>query len=88
MTANKHLQELGQNIRRIRKLANFSQESVALNAGLDRSYYGRIERGEVNVSVINLVKIAETLHTTIASLFGNIPQQQINLSDKSRGRSR
>ncbi len=87
MSANIHLQELGQNIRRIRQLANFSQESVALDAGLDRSYYGRIERGEVNVSVINLVKIAKTLQTSIASLFGNIPHQQTNLSDKSRGRS-
>ncbi len=61
-------------MREARKLLKISQESVALNAGLDRSYYGRIERGEVNVSAINLIKIAESLQTTAASFFGKIPQ--------------
>lgn len=73
MSQNKHLLQIGQNMRGTRKLLKISQESVALNAGLDRSYYGRIERGEVNVSAINLIKIAESLQTTVASFFGKIP---------------
>ncbi len=67
------LEILGENIRNARKLAKISQESLALTAGLDRSYFGRIERGKINISATNLIKIAVALQTNVASLFGNIP---------------
>ena len=55
------LEKLGQNIRRHRASQGLSQEGLALNANLDRTYMGGVERGERNVSVINLCKIASAL---------------------------
>lgn len=52
---------LGQNIRKVRKKSGLSQEKLALMCGLDRSYMGRIERGEVNITVQKLYEIAESL---------------------------
>jgi DNA-binding XRE family transcriptional regulator len=60
---------LGKTIRQIRLKKGFSQESVALASDLDRSYFGGIERGEHNVAVINLQKIAKALDVSIKDLF-------------------
>jgi transcriptional regulator with XRE-family HTH domain len=60
---------LGLSIRTIREKQGLSQEAVALACGLDRSYFGGIERGEHNVAVINLEKIATTLGVGIKDLF-------------------
>lgn len=43
---------------------------VALRCGLDRSYLGQIERGESNVSLINIHRIAEALEVEVGELFG------------------
>jgi transcriptional regulator with XRE-family HTH domain len=53
--------QLGANIRRVRKEKGFSQEGLALKAKIDRSYMGRIERGEVNLTIEILYIIAETI---------------------------
>lgn len=53
--------KLGQNIRTKRKELGLSQEDLAFKAGLDRTYIGGIERGERNVSILNLCLIAYTL---------------------------
>lgn len=58
---NPALIALGEAIRFVRVQSGISQEALALSAGLDRSYMGGIERGEHNVAVINLVKIAAAL---------------------------
>ncbi|MET0268382.1 MAG: helix-turn-helix transcriptional regulator [Duganella sp.] len=46
-----------------------SQEELALAAGVDRSYLGRVERGDNNPAALTLVKIAAALETTVATLF-------------------
>jgi len=61
--------KLGLKIRSLREAQGLSQESVALGAGLDRSYLGGIERGEHNVAVVNLEKIAIALDIHLADLF-------------------
>jgi len=66
---NPVLVALGATIRKIRLKKGFSQESVALASELDRSYFGGIERGEHNVAVINLQKIAKALDVSIKDLF-------------------
>lgn len=52
---------LGLMIREERKKNKFSQDAFALHCGLDRSYMGRIERGEVNITVEKLYQIALAL---------------------------
>ena len=52
---------LGLAIKLLRAEVGLSQEALAADAGLDRSYMGGIERGEHNLTVINLGKIAGAL---------------------------
>ena len=53
----------------LRKAGKMSQEAVALKCGLDRSYLGQIERGESNVALINIHRIAEALEVEAGELF-------------------
>ena len=53
--------EIGQLIRKKRKEKKFTQEALALHSGIARSYLGRIERGEVNITVLKLYEIAHIL---------------------------
>ncbi len=62
-------QALGSAIRTMRSERTFSQEAFAVRAGLDRGYYGAVERGEFNVTVDTLVKIAAGLEVAVAALF-------------------
>lgn len=55
------LRALGAAIRALRTEKRLSQEELAYICSLDRSHMGRIERGERNVSILNLVRIAEGL---------------------------
>ena len=66
---NKTLVKIGVNIRTIRLDKGLSQEALALQSGIDRSYLGGIERGQHNVAVINLEKIAQALEVPISNLF-------------------
>jgi transcriptional regulator with XRE-family HTH domain len=69
MPSNKLLAGLGRKIRFIREAAGLSQEDAAMEADLDRAYYGRIERGQVNVSALNLLKIAKALKVDVGDFF-------------------
>jgi len=53
--------KLGKKIRQARKAKGLSQDAFALICQVDRSYMGRIERGEVNLTVQKLYQIAESL---------------------------
>jgi transcriptional regulator with XRE-family HTH domain len=52
---------LGERIRAQRKARGVSQDALALACNIDRSYMGRIERGEVNVTIEKLYRIASEL---------------------------
>jgi transcriptional regulator with XRE-family HTH domain len=60
----------GARLRALRRAAGHSQEAVALASGLDRSYLGKIERGQSNVSLINIHRIADALGVEAAELMG------------------
>ena len=64
--------QLGQSIRRRRHGLGLSQEGLAEKATLHWTYIGGIERGERNVSLLNIVKIARALGLTPAQLLSGI----------------
>ena len=59
---------LGAKIRHARAEIGLSQEALAVDAGLDRSYMGDIERGEHNVTIMNIAKIADALKVKPSTL--------------------
>lgn len=59
---------IGQLIRTTRESQKISQENLALQCGIDRSYLGRIERGEVNITINKLYIIANILHVEVKTL--------------------
>ena len=61
--------EVGFNIRTIRQERGLSQEKLAALADLHRAYLGQIERGEKNIGLKNLEKIAKALGVNIKELF-------------------
>lgn len=61
----------GQLVRKYRKEKNISQEKLALLCNLDRSYMGRIERGQVNITLERLYELAKALEVSPASLLPN-----------------
>ena len=69
-----NLVKLGKRIREHRILKGYSQEGLASDAGVGRSYMGRIERGEQNISIQNLIQIALTLRVEVGDLIPPIKQ--------------
>ena len=60
--------KLGHAIRRLRRAAGYSQESFADKCGVHRTYMGSGERGETNISLDNLERIAKALNMTPGQL--------------------
>jgi transcriptional regulator with XRE-family HTH domain len=67
MRASRRL--IASNIRRLRTAAGLSQEVLAVDAGVDRSYMSRLERGTVSAGVDVLEKVADALRCKLAELF-------------------
>ncbi len=62
------LAALGGAIRQRRREIGMSQEALALEAEMDRSYVGGIERGEHNIALVNLHKLCVALQLSMADL--------------------
>jgi len=56
-------QEIGKRIKKIRRTKKYKQVEVAVAAGLNTSYYGKIERGIVNPSIEKIYRIIRALET-------------------------
>ncbi len=59
----------GERMRELRKSKGLSQEALALACNMDRTYIGGVERGERNISLINIHKIADALGVSPGRLF-------------------
>ncbi|MEB3151163.1 MAG: helix-turn-helix domain-containing protein [Sphaerospermopsis kisseleviana] len=67
---NKNIQKkFGSKLRQIRQNLKLSQEELALLCNLDRSYIGGVERGERNISLVNIHKIADALNISPKEFF-------------------
>lgn len=60
--------EVGKRIRQHREKQGITQEALAFDADLHRAYIGQIERGEKNIGLINLQKIANALGIKMSKL--------------------
>lgn len=58
----------GRRVRSLRKARGLSQEAFAFKSGIDRSYMGAVERGERNIALINICKIAAALEVSPSEL--------------------
>jgi len=76
------IQKIGQRIRDIRKQRGWSQEELGEKAGFHFSYIGGVERAEKNITLVNLLKIADALDIQIMDLFMYTKYQESALNEK------
>lgn len=60
--------QFGQHLAKLRKAKGWSQEKLALESGLARSYLGGVERGQRNIALVNICKLAESMELPPAEL--------------------
>ena len=67
-TVSECARQLAMNVRLLRVAHGWSQETLALNAGLDRSFVGAIERAERNITLASAEKVAKAFDMSVADL--------------------
>ena len=76
------------NIRRTRLSLGWSQETLAHEAGLHRTFIGHVERGETNLSIDNLERLADALKVSGAELLmaiSDVPEARRDAHDVGNG---
>lgn len=68
-TDREKLMTIGDNIRKYRTMKGWSQERFAQECDLHRTYIGAIERGERNITILNLLKITGRLEVRLEELY-------------------
>ena len=66
------LERFGERVRELRSDQGYSQESFAHEVGIDRTYIGGIERGERNLALRNIERIANALGVTLSDLMEDL----------------
>ncbi len=62
----------GKRLSELRRVKGLSQEELAFHAGLHRTYVSSAERGQRNVSLVNIEKLAKALEIDLADLFAGM----------------
>lgn len=62
------LKRFGKRVAEIRKARGWSQERLALESGLARSYLGGVERGQRNLALLNILRLARTMECAPSEL--------------------
>ena len=65
----------GRRVRDLRKARGYSQEAFAHECSIHRTYMGDVERGERNIALDNIVKIANALDMELSELFVEVTKQ-------------
>lgn len=63
--------KIGKRIEELRKDRKLSQEKLAAEAGIDRTYVNSVEKGRRNISVVNIEKIVKALGTSLKDFFAS-----------------
>ncbi len=66
------LRELGQHLRQQRQARRWTQADFARRCDLHRTFIGSVERGERNLSILNLRLMAKVLRASLSDLFGDL----------------
>jgi transcriptional regulator with XRE-family HTH domain len=67
-TEKKILKNIGNEIKRLRKNQNISQQQLAFEAEVPTNQIGRIERGEINTTIITLYKISTVINLSLSNI--------------------
>ena len=78
------VQIVSSTIRRLRVERGFSQEEFAQHAQLDRSFYGRVERGSQNIALRTLYAIAKTLKVHPSELLIDLDPDHCRIPEKTK----
>ena len=62
----------GKRVRELRMDLGFSQEELAERAGLHRNYIGGVERGERNIGLLNVDRLAAALNSRLSDIFSDL----------------
>ena len=65
---NEILKKFGDKVRHYRNLLGLSQEKFAEKANVHRTYIGTVERGETNITLVNVYKLADALEVSVSKL--------------------
>lgn len=69
---DQRLVAFGARVRALRKDKGLSQEGLSNLAGIDRSYMGQIERGEINLTLTKIYQIADALQVPVIYVFSDV----------------
>jgi len=81
-------EKLGALVQRLRLERGFSQDTFAHACSLERAHVGKIERGEVNVTVATTLKLVRGLDLTLPAFFSELEKELNDIDDEDRGSSR
>ncbi|MDR2559614.1 MAG: helix-turn-helix domain-containing protein [Oscillospiraceae bacterium] len=76
---------VGSRLLELRRIAELSQEQLAFDAEMTTSYYGQVERGERNITVLKLEKICRVLNVSLADFFSGFEIKNPAGSDEISG---
>lgn len=75
----------GQHLAELRRAQGMSQETLALESGLARSYLGGVERGQRNLALVNICRLAQALGVLPARLL-EFPTEARSAKRSAKGR--
>ena len=75
---------VAKNLRKIRVQRGISQEALAVDAGIDRTYVSRLEREQENPTILVMEKLGIALGVEIVEFFGDVNDDEIGILKKGR----